>query len=133
MKFTAEGHKYDVDLSDLSVGEARLIKRHADMGLREFFDGIKAYDVDAFLALVLIAKKRNNEAVTWGDLGDLDFMEIANSYARAEIEALQEAFDKALAESTDEGESGEGSPDPTGPPKKRAAKKKTSGKTRSSG
>lgn len=133
MRFTipADGdtpeQEYDVDLAELTVPEARLIKKHTDLGLRGFFAGIREYDVDAWLALIMVAKKRNNEAVTWNDLQHLNFMAIANSHAAAEVEDLQAAIDDAIAKQAADDD--EESPGPTEPAKKPAAKK-TAGKTR---
>lgn len=126
MRFTVEGREYDFDADKLSVGEARLVKQHTDSGVRSWLNGINDYEPDAWLALILIAKKRNGEAVTWNDLQDIDFLEVCNSHQAAVAEELQ----RRIAQLQAEGE--EAAADPTKPaakaPAKRAARK-TPGKT----
>lgn len=126
MRFTVEGREYDFDADKLSVGEARLVKQHTGNGVRSWLNGINDYEPDAWLALILIAKKRNGEAVTWNDLQDIDFLEVCNSHQAAVAEELQ----RRIAQLQAEGE--EAAADPTKPatkaPAKRAARK-TPGKT----
>lgn len=129
MRFTVEGREYDFDADRLSVGEAQLVHRHTGMGVKSWLVGINDYQPDAWLALVLVAKKRNGEAVTWNDLQNLDFLEICNSHQAAVAEELQRRIADLQRPSDDHGEP----PGPTKPAKKAPARKaarKTPGKTR---
>lgn len=105
IKFGVGGTNYEYDDSTMTVAEARIIKKHTNMGLRSWAIGLQDMDPDALVGLVFIAKRRAGEAIRWQDLDDLDI-------AAIELVA-EEAVDAA-------------------PPARKTSRSSTSGTTRKS-
>lgn len=76
IKFTVKGEQYDFDDEELTIDEARLIKKHAGFGLKSWSTGLLDMDPDALLGLVFLAKIRAGEAVRWQDLGNMKIGDI---------------------------------------------------------
>lgn len=115
MRLRVKGEAYELDTGHITIGEARLIKKHTGgMGLLDLFDGLKRGDPDSTAALVLLAKYRAGEKVNWRDLDDLDIVDDVEVEAESDGEP----------DGDDENEDGEGSLDPTsdsGTTRKRAS------------
>lgn len=104
MQFKIEGRTYEFDESRLTVAEARVIKKHAGLGLAEFGDGIRRGDPDAIVSMLFIAKRRAGEAVRWQDFDEFNL---------ADIDMGDEAAAEGDEEDTSDAEQAE--PDPTPP------------------
>lgn len=76
IKFKLGDTVYEYDDSQMSVKEARLIKKHTSMGLKSWSLGLQDMDPDALVGLILLAKQRAGEAVRWQDLDNLNVNDI---------------------------------------------------------
>lgn len=77
IKFGLGDSSYEYDDTSMTVAEARIIKKHAGMGLRSWALGLQDMDPDALVGLVFLAKRRAGEAVRWQDLDNLDIAAIS--------------------------------------------------------
>lgn len=76
IKFGLGDSSYEYDDTTMTVAEARIIKKHTEMGLRSWAMGLQDMDPDALVGLVFLAKRRAGEAVRWQDLDNLDIAAI---------------------------------------------------------
>lgn len=82
MDFQYNGKKYSFDLNDeLPVHEARLIKQHTGMTIKQFFEGVSEGDVDSIVGIVFLSVRRSGDAIEWSDLDDMDLMKMATDIA----------------------------------------------------
>lgn len=82
MQFQYNGKKYSFDLNDeLPVHEARLIKQHTGMTIKQFFEGVGEGDVDSIVGIVFLSVRRSGDAIEWSDLDDMDLMKMATDIA----------------------------------------------------
>jgi hypothetical protein len=77
IKFGLGDTQYEYDDGTMTVAEARIIKKHAGMGLRSWAMALQDMDPDALVGLVFLAKRRSGEAVRWQDLDNLDIAAIS--------------------------------------------------------
>lgn len=85
MKLTLNGQEYQApvfSLLNVSVGEARTIKRQTGMTISDWRLGlltIERQDPDVLAAVVFILRHRAGEDVDWADVDKLSTMELARS------------------------------------------------------
>lgn len=77
MKFSLDGRSYEVAI-DLSIGEARAVKRHTGLSVTQLLS-LPMSDADVAAALVWVAKRRAGEEITWDDVDQLDLITLVAS------------------------------------------------------
>jgi hypothetical protein len=70
VRFDHGGKTYEFSDTDMTLPACRAVKQHLGMTYGEWAAGLRAQtlDVDAMLAMVYTAKRRDGEAVSWEDL-----------------------------------------------------------------
>jgi hypothetical protein len=76
IKFTVGDDTYEFDDEELTIDEARLLKKNAGFGMRSWAVALQDMDPDALVGLIYLAKLRAGEAVRWQDLYKVKFREI---------------------------------------------------------
>ncbi len=78
-KFTIKGDDtvWEFDENELFVDEARIVKKHAAMGVNEFGRGLQTGDPDALVAMLWITKRRAGIEVQWKDFDHFNLATIA--------------------------------------------------------
>lgn len=83
MKLTLNGKTYESDLSPLvevSIGEARAIKRETGLTIMAWKDGLEnlgRLDPDVLAALVFLLRSRAGEKVDWSEMDGLTISDLA--------------------------------------------------------
>lgn len=75
MHIVIEGRKYEFP-EKLKLGEIRLIKQIADVGMNQMMGALEAGDPNVVAALVLIVMRRAGKRVELEELDELDITEI---------------------------------------------------------
>lgn len=83
MRLNVNGTFYDFDDREITAGDARFVKKKAEMGLREVDLGAQLGDADALVALAYLAKRQAGEALRWEDLDDLKLVPLMESLREA--------------------------------------------------
>jgi hypothetical protein len=76
MKFKLDGRSYEFDETRLLVREARELKHHTGMGLRQFGAGLQEGDPDSIVGMLYLCRRRAGEAVKWNDFDELNLTDL---------------------------------------------------------
>lgn len=85
MKLTLNGTEYQAgvfSLLDVSIGEARDIKRHTGMTISDWQLGLltsERQDPDVLAAIVLVLRRRAGEDVDWAEIETLSTVEVSRA------------------------------------------------------
>lgn len=96
---TLGGKTYEADLAalvNLSIGEARIIKRETGLTVMGWMDGMQAFnkqDPDILAGLVFLFKSRAGETVDWGDLDKISVKEFWGGLKTSEPETSKHIGD----------------------------------------
>lgn len=75
MRLKIKDEVYELDVDHITIGEARTLKKHSDMGVHEIFFGLRRGDPDAVASLVFLALMRAGKNPRWHDLDELDLVD----------------------------------------------------------
>jgi len=98
MKFKVDEVEYVLDLSIFTTGEAIALKANTKLTLGDLINGLSNMDGVGIAGLVYLAKRRNNEAVRWADLNDLNIMAVIESFDTSDEDEVGDQDKKQLAE-----------------------------------
>ena len=80
LRFDYKGSNYGLDLEDeFTVDEARLIKQHARMTVKQFVEGFQEGDVDSIVGIVVLGVRRGGGQIEWSDLDGMNLMDLLGS------------------------------------------------------
>lgn len=97
MQIHFEDKDYELELDDIDVQQARIIKRQTGLTLLQLQKGLEEVDVDCLVALYWLMKKQNGETV---DMNKVNFPVVR--FGEAVITALIEKARAAEENPTDE-------------------------------
>lgn len=99
-RFNGADYRYE---GYVGAPDAILLKQHAGLGVRGFFEGVTAGDPGSLIGLVFLAKRHAGENVTWPELvesmvGENDLLALVNSMEPISDEKPAEAAEPVMVD-----------------------------------